>query len=222
MFDPRFPAPAPPCGQCVAAELCPLRETEGARPLQLRPQQCVMREGNAESPVLIVKQGLLSLSQRGPDGQERPIAVLGAGCLIGQSSVIGLPALFSATAITPAAVCMQSAHRIGQELQTSPPGATLFAQQTRALVIAVSAWSHLLRLPTLRQRLAAALLQLAAQQGHAALMLPRQSTLAELLGVARESISRGWQELLEQRLVHRLAPRSYVLDIEGLQWRLKR
>lgn len=218
-----YPRPldkTPPCGQCVAAKLCPLRETAGPRPLQLRPQQQVMREGEGDSPVFIVKQGLLGLRQLGPDGRERPIAILGAGCLIGQSGVLGLTALVSAEAITPAAVCTQTPQRMAERMREDSATAHLFGQQTRTLFMALAAWSHLLRLPSLRQRLAAALLQLAAQQGHAALMLPRQVLLAELLGVARESVSRAWQELLEHGLVHRLAPGNYAIDIHRLRQRL--
>lgn len=211
----------PPCSQCVVATLCPLRESGSVSSLSLRPAQRALLEGDAGNPVFIIKQGLLALRQRGPDGRERPLAVLGAGCLIGQSGLLGLPAVFSADAITPAAVCAQAATPLDAAWRLNGEASTLFWQQTRALVVTLTAWSQLQRLPHLRQRLAAALLQLAAQQGHAALMLPRQALLADLLGVTRESISRAWQELLRLGLVQRRSAHSYELDLAGLRERME-
>lgn len=186
---------------------------------RLFPRGAVLqRQDQMAEWLMYVKTGLLVVRQRDAAGRETPVAVIGAGDLLGQSSALGQPSLFSAEAITPVGVCAVSAR--GPRATTAIasvllPGVAL-AHLRRALR-SLSDWGLVARVPRLEQRIAMALCLLAALQPGRTLQLPSQGTLAELLCATRESINRTLRALERRGVLRRLPAARVEIDLPSLQ-----
>ena len=82
-------------------------------------------------------------------------------------------------------------------------------------VMALLAWTQLIRVANLKQRVLSALMLLAETQGSAVrVYLPRQADLAGLLNITRESVGRILGELERDGVVLRIG-RNWVDVIQG-------
>ncbi len=207
-----------PCRQCLLAAQCPLSCQLGLAQLATRSGEVrlrsfargnvALREGERPPRCLFVKSGLLLIRQTGLDGVGRAIAVIGPGYLLGFTTAHnGQGSLMSAQALTPVSAC---------ELPDGVPDRACLAPYTRRAVETLGAWGQLMRIPTLPQRLAAALHLIASVQPSLSTLLPSQSVLAELLCVTRESINRSWREFEARGIVGRRHGRAVGLDLAAL------
>lgn len=219
-----------PCEQCVLSHACPegqaapsasRRRGDSIQARSCRAGQALLREGQLQEQLLFVKSGLLALRQTGVDGVERAVAVLGRGAVLGVNSFHGLPSLSSAVALSPVSVCeiplwlLRFHERSGSAIRP----ALLRAQyQTLRTLLA---WSQLMRMPSLSQRMAAALRLIAQGQAGSAVQLPSQTALAELLCVQRESVNRTWRELAAAGVLRRCGPLAVELDLARLDGLLR-
>jgi CRP-like cAMP-binding protein len=208
---------AAPCRQCLLASRCPMNDQPGPAPVargdvvlrSLRRGSLALREGERPAHCLFVKAGLLLVSQTGLDGVTRAIAVIGAGALLGFTSAhVRQGSLLSARALTPVSAC---------ELPAGVPDRAALARHTRQGLATLTAWSQLMRIPTLAPRLAAALHLIASTQPGLSTLLPSQATLAELLCVTRESVNRCWREMEAAGIVQRRHGDAVSLDLPALE-----
>lgn len=215
----------PPCDQCVLTAQCPialLTQGEGtlneseAQPRSFARGSRLQREGEPIVVMRFIKSGLLAVRQTGIDGVERAIAVIGPGHLIGQPSGHGLPAVLTIQALTPVSVCEFPFSYLKQLMQLSAQDLCQLGRFVRHSVVSLTAWSHLMRMPGLPQRMATALRLIADAQPALATQMPSQIVLAELLCVTRESINRLWKDFEAQGIVQRRHGRAVNLDLPAL------
>lgn len=214
-----------PCDQCVLVAQCPIalssqglprREGE-ALPRSFARGARLQREGEQIVTMRFIKSGLLAVRQTGIDGVDRAIAVIGAGHLIGQPSGHGLPAVLSIQALTPVSVCEFPFAVLKGLMQQRTQDLSVLGRYVRHSVVSLTAWSHLMRMPSLPQRMATALRLIAAAQPALTTQMPSQIVLAELLCVTRESVNRLWKDFEAQGIVRRRHGRTVDLDMSALE-----
>lgn len=213
---------AAPCGACALADACPALALSG----RASPDAAVLsrsrksgawlqRESRPVERLVYIKSGLAALWQRGPDGRERIVGLTGRGHLVGQHAPYQLPAALGVQARTSLSVCEMPAAQVSTQLRERLPAVLMrFNHQSTALL---AAWGHVMRMPTLSLRLAAALWLIGGLQSAGAMRLPSQRVLAELLGVTRESINRRMREFEALGMVRRCGARQADIDRVLLQ-----
>jgi CRP-like cAMP-binding protein len=179
----------------------------------------MQREGEHAPWLSYVKSGLLAVRQSDLEGREPAIACIGHGNLLGQSGLQGQASVFTVEALTPVSVCEFPVQLLEEVCALRGPSALpgLVAQHSRLVVATLAAWSRLVRLPGLDQRLAMALQLLAEMQPARSMQLPAQGALAELLNVTRESVNRTWRVFVAQGVVRRPHHHGVELDLNRLE-----
>lgn len=219
---------APPCAQCVVAGQCPIAGYgELMRPERIgevmarsyRRGTLMQREGEHAPCLSYVKSGLLAVRQADLEGREPAIACIGHGNLLGQSELLGQASVFTVEALTPVSVCEFPVQLLEEICALRGPAAlpALLAHHSRLVVATLAAWSRLVRLPGLEQRLAMAMQLLAEMQPARSMQLPAQGALAELLNVTRESVNRTWRVFVAQGVVRRPHHHGVELDLNRLE-----
>ncbi len=216
-----------PCDQCVLAAQCPVaslpaegitRRDAEATPRSYPRHARLQREGEQIAQLRFVKSGLLVVRQTGIDGVERAIAVIGPGTLIGQPSGYGLPAVLTVQALSPVSVCEFPFALLQRLIQQSAPEMNgVVGHYLRQSMQVLTAWSHLMRMPGLPQRMATALRLIAFSQPPLSTQMPSQAVLAELLCVTRESVNRLWKDFEARGIVRWRHGRTVDLDMQALE-----
>jgi CRP/FNR family cyclic AMP-dependent transcriptional regulator len=184
-----------------------------ARTLSLAPDQMLFLAGDVGDGCYRIDDGLLKVSVVAPTGSERILAILGAGAMVGELSMIdGAPRSASVAAIRESKLCFVSRSVFEAFAQGHPEVyrhvMTLLAHRLRDTNGALAATTFL----SLKGRVARALLNLAEAFGHdvgGGRILVRQkvtqSDLAAMAGIARENVSRILKDWTRTALVSRLA-----------------
>ena len=217
---------AAPCRQCVLAPQCPAglapNDSDAAAkrlaaPRSYRRRAVLQQEGERSGVLRFVKSGLLGIRQTGLDGIERAIAIIGPGHLIGQPMLQGGTTLVTAEALTSVSVCEFATASLQTLQNSASPEVACLGRFMRQSILSLSAWSHLMRMPGLDQRMATALRLIASAQPPTATLLPSQAVLAELLGVTRESVNRLWRDFEQRGLVRRGEGQLVYLNLVALE-----
>jgi CRP-like cAMP-binding protein len=184
-----------------------------ARVLSLAADQMLFLVGDAGDGCYRIEDGLLKASIVAQAGNERILAILGPGALVGELSMIdGAPRSASVSALRDSKLSFvsrsafeafgQGNHELYRHVMT------LLARRLRDTNGALAATSFL----SLQGRVARALLSLAEAFGHdvgGGRILVRQkvtqSDLAAMAGIARENVSRILKDWTTRSLVSRLA-----------------
>jgi CRP-like cAMP-binding protein len=184
-----------------------------ATPARLKADQVLFMAGDAGDGCYRVEDGLLKVTMMSRAGNERILAFLGPGSIVGELSIIdGLPRSATVVAIRNTELCFLSraafedfAHKHPEVYKTL---VTLLATRLRETDAVVAAGSFL----PLRGRVALTLLELAQDFGHdvgAGRIVIRQkigqSDLAAMAGIARENVSRILNDWKRRKLVSRLS-----------------
>ena len=184
-----------------------------ARILSLTADQMVFLAGDAGDGCYRVEEGLLKVSVVAAGGDERILAILGPGSLVGELSMIdGAPRSASVCALRESKLSFVSRAAFEAFCQSNPElyrhVMTLLARRLRDTNSALAATSFL----SLKARVARALLSLAEAFGQdvgGGRILVRQkltqSDLGAMAGIARENVSRILKEWAGRSLVSRLA-----------------
>ena len=184
-----------------------------ARILSLTADQMVFLAGDAGDGCYRVEEGLLKVSVVAAGGDERILAILGPGSLVGELSMIdGAPRSASVCALRDSKLSFVSRAAFEAFCQSNPElyrhVMTLLARRLRDTNSALAATSFL----SLKARVARALLSLAEAFGQdvgGGRILVRQkltqSDLGAMAGIARENVSRILKEWASRSLVSRLA-----------------
>jgi CRP/FNR family transcriptional regulator, cyclic AMP receptor protein len=179
----------------------------------LAADQMLFLAGDTGDGCYRIEDGLLKVSVVAPAGGERILAVLGAGAMVGELSMIsGAPRSASVAAIRESKLCFVSRPTFEAYGREHPAMYQhLMLLLARRLVDTNGALAATTFL-TLQGRVARALLSLADGFGHdvgSGRILVRQkitqSDLAAMAGIARENVSRILKEWMRRALVSRLA-----------------
>jgi CRP-like cAMP-binding protein len=184
-----------------------------ARVLHLEPQQTLFTAGDPGDSCALVDEGLLKVHVISPGGNERILAILGPGALVGELAMIdGAPRSASVSALK--ATTLRVVTRAAFEAITAQHPdvyrhvTAVLARRLRDIDDALTASSFL----PLKGRTARALLSLAdafgKDVGDGRILIHQkvsQSDIAAMAGIARENVSRILQDWTRQGVLSRLA-----------------
>ena len=197
----------------------------GAASRHLEAGKALFLAGDTGDGCYRLEQGLVKVIITSPRGEERILAILGPGAIVGELSVIdGGPRSASVIAIKPCELSFVSRAAFKECTQQYPEIyhylVDVLAARLRETDDALVAASFL----TVKSRLARALLELAKFLGEeeaSGRVLIRhkvsQSDLAAMAGVARENVSRALSDWKRRRLVTRSTGYYCIHDIATLK-----
>jgi CRP-like cAMP-binding protein len=184
-----------------------------ATPLRLGADEVLFLAGDAGNGCYRVDDGLLKVTMVSRSGNERILAFLGQGSIVGELSIIdGLPRSASVVAVRQAALSFLSRAAFEEFAKKRPEIykslVTLIATRLRETDAAIAAGSFL----PLRGRVACTLLELAndfgQDVGSGRIVIRQkigQSDLAAMAGIARENVSRILNDWKRRKVVSRLS-----------------
>jgi CRP-like cAMP-binding protein len=196
-----------------------------ATPARLKTDQVLFMAGDAGDGCYRVEDGLLKVTMMSRAGNERILAFLGSGSIVGELAIIdGLPRSATVVAIRNTELSFISRTAFEEFAHKHPEVykslVTLLASRLRETDAVVAAGSFL----PLRGRVALTLLELAQDFGQdvgAGRIVIRQkigqSDLAAMAGIARENVSRILNDWKRRKLVSRLSGYYCLEDKVKLQ-----
>lgn len=212
---PVFPPPVirrPDCSVCIAHGECVIGGLPaGDRPayqalVHERPFQkgeVLLREGEIASTFRVVKLGMTLLLRRGHDARQRPVALFGAGQVLGKFGLVGQPNALTCVAASSGRLCEVAF----EDFERNGLWNDRFQHQLALAYVRsygrLADWAQVMRVGGVQGRLAAALLLLASMQRSLLVRLPSQRVLSQLLGARRETIARALRALEQARAVKR-------------------
>ena len=195
------------------------------RMVTLREGETLFERGDAGDGCYWLRQGVVTVSVGSPDGEQRILAILGAGAIVGELAMIdGLPRSATVQAVRNCVLTFVSRASFSDVLSRHPEVyndimVTLCARlrQSGEDMIASSF------LP-ISARVARALMEFARHlgedvgAGHVRIRHKvTQSDLAAMAGVARESVSQTLATLTRQNIIEGSARGGYVVDLDKLR-----
>jgi CRP/FNR family transcriptional regulator len=186
------------------------------------PHDTLFREGEPNTHLCLVRDGLLKLTAIGPDGHEQIIGLGVPGQLLGFNTVADARHTFTAVALTPTRVCKLGLRDMLQILSQNPPVAMRTIEQLNRELARAQSLIRLLGQKSSAEKVASFLLALVppgtngSATGPLPLPLSRQE-IGELLGLTVETVSRQMSEFKRSRVID--APRGTVniLDLNRLR-----
>ncbi len=184
-----------------------------AKPARLNADATLFQAGDAGDGCYLVNEGLLKVTMVSRSGNERILAFLGSGAIVGELSIIdGLPRSASVVAVRNSDLSFLSRAAFEDFTKKHPEIykslVTLLATRLRETDAVIAAGSFL----PLRGRVACTLLELAQDFGQdvgSGRIVIRQkigqSDLAAMAGIARENVSRILNDWKRRKLVSRLS-----------------
>ena len=198
---------------------------QSAKSISLPEGRTLFRKGDPGDGCYWVQRGVLKVIVASQRGEERILAVLGAGAIVGELAMIDdLPRSATIEAINESQLVFVSRKAFTQCLRDHPE---IYGDLVSALVARLrqaddeaAAASFL----TSKARVARALLNLAKHLGRGStpdrIEIPhkiRQADIAAMAGVARESVSRTLAEWRRRHVVTSTRARSLVVNTTMLQ-----
>jgi CRP/FNR family cyclic AMP-dependent transcriptional regulator len=180
-----------------------------ARPRDLKAGGVLFAAGDAGDGCYLLDQGLLTVTVTSSWGEERTIAILGPGSVVGELSMIdGRPRSASVVALNDCLLRFTSRDAFAKCMATHPKAyqalVALLAFRLRQADEVVAATTFL----TVKERVARALVELAEYVGTPSstgqIVLHEKISLADIAamaGVARENVSRVMSEWRRRNLI---------------------
>jgi CRP/FNR family cyclic AMP-dependent transcriptional regulator len=198
---------------------------QAAPPRRLKAGERLFAIGDPGDGCFLLEQGLLKATVASPLGEERIIAILGPGAIVGELSMIdGLPQPLSVVAMRDCALRFVSRGAFQQRMNTNSETHQLLmatlATRLRDVYEDLAATTFL----TAKARVARALLKLAecigqpSSQGH--IVFQDRITLADLAamaGVARENASRVLSEWRRRKFVTGSSRRFSLNNVAAIE-----
>jgi CRP/FNR family cyclic AMP-dependent transcriptional regulator len=202
------------------------RSLFAAAPLRrLKDGERLFAAGEAGDSCYRVERGLLKVEVASPRGEERIVALLGVGAIVGELSMIdGLPRSASVVALRESELRFVSREAFESYMAAHPEAyrelVAILSLRLREADESLAAAAFL----SVRARVARALLELAAHLGKDAgegrIVLDHrigQGDLAAMAGVARENVSRVLSEFRQRKLLSQEARHYCLHDVAGLR-----
>ena len=198
----------------------------GARRLELAPGKILFSRGDVGDGCYWLEEGRVKVTIASPRGQQRILALLGPGAIIGEIAMIdGLTRTATVEAIEPCKLLFVSRVSFQQWLDGSPELQTYLVKTLVARLRQADEESAAASFLSGRARVARALLHLASHLGEATsgggrLVLRgtlRQGDLAALAGVTRESVSRTLSDWKRLNIVEQPSRSTYVIKVADME-----
>ncbi|MGE4376200.1 MAG: Crp/Fnr family transcriptional regulator [Burkholderiaceae bacterium] len=188
---------------------------------RLARNEVLCSKGEAAHALYVLLEGQLRVFEIGPDGREVGLNYLLPPTVFGELAVIDdSPRSAHVVAVTPSRVAAVPKGALMQVMRASPDAAMALVRHLTAMVRRLSSNQNLLALPTVQQRVAAVLLNLAQKQPQAPWMvpsLPPQKELAMMVKASRETVSRVLNRFADDGLLRKEGKRLLLLQPEALQ-----
>ena len=197
----------------------------GARSCSLRAGDTLFRQGDTGNGCYRLDKGLLKVCLTSPKGEERIIAILHSGAIVGDLAVIdGLPRAASIAAVTDSELHFVSQVAFQHFAEKHPEIyqhlAKMLADRLRSADDIIASFAFL----PMKARVARALLDLAEDLGEetnsGGILIPRminQGDLAAMAGVARENTNRILSEWKRSNLVTKSSGSYWIADKARLE-----
>ncbi len=168
-------------------------------------------EGQLAHSLGMVKLGTLMGNRHGPDGEPRPVAMLGRGNVLGKYGLYGQTNPLTITSLSSGRLCVLRMSDLKQ-------GGGLSDELLRGVLEIMTRtfgrladWSQVMRMRGLSRQVLAALMVLGQEQGSRSVYLPGQAALAQLLSTTRESVARTLAQLAQSGRIKRIDARHVQL-----------
>ncbi|MFZ5485792.1 MAG: Crp/Fnr family transcriptional regulator [Pseudomonadota bacterium] len=188
---------------------------------RLARNEVLCSKGEAAHALYVLLEGQLRVFEIGPDGREVGLNYLLPPTVFGELAVIDdSPRSAHVVAVTPSRVAAVPKGALMQVMRASPDAAMALVRHLTAMVRRLSSNQNLLALPTVQQRVAAVLLNLAQKQPQAPWLvpsLPPQKELAMMVKASRETVSRVLNRFADDGLLRKEGKRLLLLQPEALQ-----
>lgn len=217
------------CQNCATLATCLLGklsrdELDVLQPLvskkSFRRGEVLFTETEVATSLKIVKIGTVIAYRLGRDGRERPIGIAVRGSVFGLFGFFGQPSPSTGIAASTGRIC----EILVTDLKTHTAGVSHFRKHLLAATMQsvgrIASWSEGMRVRGVVNQLAYVVLLLGDAQAHTVVWLPSHTTLAELLGTTRETISRALTTLESEGAIRRIERNTYQLMEEALMARL--
>jgi CRP-like cAMP-binding protein len=183
------------------------------------PRHSVLyQEGEQADAVFALREGMVKLIKRTPDGDERIVRLLGRGAAMGLEALTHGVYWHTAEALREVDVC-RIPLAVFDKLQARHARiADRVVGQWEEQVRCADRWLAELSAGPVHERvrrLLRFLVELDGDNGRH-LQLPPMADLANILGTSRESVSRTLAELKRDQTLRHLAPRTYDCDLVAL------
>ena len=172
----------------------------------------LFRQGESSQSLWLVKTGLIVVGRTGADHEDHPLGFVGQGHVLGVQALAGLHASVWAKAEYESTVCLLPVDALAAGWEKSASG--VWQQLVEQSVDALIGWAVVSRKQRVKSRVMAALRLLGASQGGGRVLCPRQSHLAKVLGITRESLGRALAELEDEGAFVRVTRTQ--LELQGV------
>ena len=191
---------------------------------RFRAEQTMFWQGDPGQEMYFLLEGEIAITSHGAGGREVTLARYGAGSFFGDMALLdGQPRSATAEAETAGLALVLRATDFHQILARHPECSLSLLRFLSQRLREANERIQSLAVLTVRQRLAAQLVQLAVREGEPherGVLLPahvNHRSLAGWLGASRESITRMMTELRNSDLVEATGRRMIVRDVEHLR-----
>lgn len=197
-----------------------------AKPVALAEDQVLFEYGEPGDGCYFVTHGVLKVARRSETGEQRILAVLGPGAIVGELAMIdGLPRSATVVALRPCRLSFVPRTAFVEAVNRMPNIHEFLVGTLAARLRNADEDAAAVSFLKVSARVARALLQLAEQLGEPSedpdritvRHEMRQSDIAALAGVARESVSRTVSDWRKQGLIEVLGRNAYVISRNHLE-----
>lgn len=191
---------------------------------RFRPEQTFFWQGDPGQEMYFLQEGSVAITSHGSGGREVTLARYGPGAFFGDMAILdGLPRSATACAETNGLALVLRAADFQAVLARYPACSHTLLRFLSQRLREANERIQSLALLSVRQRLAAQLVQLALREGEShsrGVLLPthvNHRSLSAWLGASRESITRMMSELRSADLVEAEGRRMIIRDVERLR-----
>lgn len=194
----------PSCASCMARAECVVGRLSVAdrvacqalvREQPFSKGSLLEKEGEVATSLRIVKLGMTLQLRTGHDGHVRPVALLGAGQLLGKFGLMGQPNVLTCVATTSGRFCEIDLAALERSGLSTPAFQRQLSLSYVKAYSRLADWAQVMRIEGIQGRLVAALTLLARSQRSLLVRMPSQRVLSQLLGARRETIARALRTL---------------------------
>lgn len=217
------------CRHCSARQSCPVARIQDDQVAELQIKEHSFRagdvlqaQGSTATTIRIVKTGATKLRRESRYCEGQPIGMLGRGTMIGHFGLLGRANPVTHIGILDGRYCELSAAALQRSGLLADP--FFLGHMSDAMAHTFEShfnWFQLSNGDSVAQQLAGALLHLSDLQSSLRVRLPTQTTLAELLGTTRESITRAFARLERDGDLSRCDRYYCDLNVPGLVRHIK-